>query len=532
MKNSSLRKGLVLIIIIIFIGATAFPSTVGTINEKKSFTSSKSRGYIQNMIDNASDGDTIFIPNDVYYENIIIDKSINLVGESLNTTIDGSGSGKVVSVVSDWVNISGFTITHGDIGIDVHSDHNHIFGNSIIENNEEGIFLTDSNYNEIWINDISENEDGIELEDSSYNEIDYNRISFNKDYGLEFHGSFGGDCKCNIIVESVIESNNIGIYLDLSSYNTIFSNTISSNLESGIHIFESSSNLIDSNYIDNNLLGIVVNISESNSILDNSIISNYEEGVFLFKSNNNVINHNIISKNEDGVELEESGYNRITNNTISLNSDYGLEFQGSAKKGYIQNMVDYNTFSSNIVGILLINSSFNLFTKNNFLNNSQNAFFNCCKNSWKQNYWDKPRIFPKLIFGKIKFGSILIPWINVDWRPAKEPYEDSGAEQASAVVKVNNSKIRITLTTGGDNMPSSGYFFENMVTIRLNGTALSENQLEGNIGWEVGESLYIGGNTPILDDDESAVGPLGPGDYAITVTIIETVIFDDVITII
>ena len=81
-------------------------------------------------------------------------------------------------------------------------------------------------------------------------------------------------------------------------------------------------------------------------------------------------------------------------------------------------------------------------------------------------------------------------------------------------------------------MPSTGYFFENMVTIRLNGTVLSENKLEGNIGWEIGESLYIGGSIPTLDDEESAVGKLGPGDYTITVTIIETVIFDDVITII
>ncbi|UCF12379.1 MAG: hypothetical protein JSW06_10135 [Thermoplasmatales archaeon] len=91
-----------------FVGAGAIPSTVSVIEKMTTFTSFKSPGYIQDLINNASSGDTIYIPSGTYYENIIINKSISLVGEDKETTIiDGSGTGDVVYVSADWVNIAG-----------------------------------------------------------------------------------------------------------------------------------------------------------------------------------------------------------------------------------------------------------------------------------------------------------------------------------------------------------------------------------------------------------------------------------------
>ncbi len=76
-------------------------------------------------------------------------------------------------------------------------------------------------------------------------------------------------------------------------------------------------------------------------------------------------------------------------------------------------------------GIYLWNSSSNTILKNNFLDNQLHATFNDCKNFWKQNYWNRPRILPELIIGKIHvvWFPIKIPWLNFDWRPAKEPYD-------------------------------------------------------------------------------------------------------------
>ena len=124
MKRSKFRKGLLLGIIFLFIGASIIPLT-GTAIEKTTIMDSKSGGYIQDLIDNASNGDTIYIPSGTYYENIVINKSISLIGKDKNTTIiDGNKSGDVVIIYADWVNISGFKIQNsgfscldGDVGI-------------------------------------------------------------------------------------------------------------------------------------------------------------------------------------------------------------------------------------------------------------------------------------------------------------------------------------------------------------------------------------------------------------------------------
>jgi len=76
-------------------------------------------------------------------------------------------------------------------------------------------------------------------------------------------------------------------------------------------------------------------------------------------------------------------------------------------------------------------------------------------------------------------------------------------------------------------MPSFGYSLKDSVRIILNGEELSDDNLTGNLGWEEFENLYIGGNPPVLDDDLSNVDILEPGDYQITIIILETVIFDD-----
>ncbi|MHC4537296.1 MAG: pectinesterase family protein, partial [Planctomycetota bacterium] len=54
---------------------------------------------IHEAIDNADDGDTIYVLAGVYYENIIINKTITLIGNgSINTIINGSENGDVILI--------------------------------------------------------------------------------------------------------------------------------------------------------------------------------------------------------------------------------------------------------------------------------------------------------------------------------------------------------------------------------------------------------------------------------------------------
>ena len=70
---------------------------------------------IQDAIEDASNGDTVFVFDDSspYNEFVWINKSINLIGEDRNTTvIDGWGTGYkvVVYITVDNVYVTGFTI--------------------------------------------------------------------------------------------------------------------------------------------------------------------------------------------------------------------------------------------------------------------------------------------------------------------------------------------------------------------------------------------------------------------------------------
>ncbi len=240
---------------------------------------------IQDAINNATDGDTIFVYDDSspYYENIVIYKSINLIGENKNTTvIDGSKRGDVVNIIANKVNVSGFEIKNsgiewGDIGIEINSDCVVVFGN-IITNNGYGIGLFHSSNNTISQCNISDNRwIGVSLEDSFNNYISENIISSNNAEGWA------------IIVS--------GIGLDHSSGNVICGNTVSDNKWKGIWLKESSDNIISGNIIvDNDEIGIYIFESSGNTISGNSILDHTESGITIDNSWFNVIkNNNFVS---------------------------------------------------------------------------------------------------------------------------------------------------------------------------------------------------------------------------------------------
>ena len=68
---------------------------------------------IQDAINNASDGDTIFVYSGTYDEIIIVNKSVDLIGQNKSDTIiKGIGSGDVVHIYVSWVTIKNFKINN------------------------------------------------------------------------------------------------------------------------------------------------------------------------------------------------------------------------------------------------------------------------------------------------------------------------------------------------------------------------------------------------------------------------------------
>ena len=110
---------------------------------------------IQKAIDSASSGDTIYVWNGTYYENVIIDKKLTLIGNGTNsTTIDGKQSEtSVIYVSANWVNISNFNVINSSennlfkygTGIELNNVENVTIYNNTCQKNECGIFLINSN---------------------------------------------------------------------------------------------------------------------------------------------------------------------------------------------------------------------------------------------------------------------------------------------------------------------------------------------------------------------------------------------------
>ena len=73
-------------------------------------------------------------------------------------------------------------------------------------------------------------------------------------------------------------------------------------------------------------------------------------------------------------------------------------------------------------GMFLNMAYFNEITENNFINNDRHfGFDGVFLNTIDSNYWERlVNIGPKLIFGRL---FLLIPWLIIDWHPAKEPYD-------------------------------------------------------------------------------------------------------------
>ena len=187
-----MKRILAIGIILLFIGMSRSSSTgfnaveqsTTPLNGKTLYVGGSGPGNytkIQDAIDNASDGDTVFVYNGIYYEyKIVIEYSINLTGENkYNTIINGCGAIDVLRVFVDGVNISGFTITNADCeweGIYIGANYSTIT-NNIITNNGIGITInySSSHSNIITDNIISDNYDyGIGVSYSSNNIIYHN----------------------------------------------------------------------------------------------------------------------------------------------------------------------------------------------------------------------------------------------------------------------------------------------------------------------------------------------------------------------
>jgi len=350
-------------------------------------------------------GEIIYVYNGIYYENVIVNKSINLMGENKKTTRIWNKleyNGCCVKITGDIVNLSEFGITNSsssEPGIDVRSSKNCIINNcSIFNNSYIGIMLYSSDYIEVENCHISNNYKGIYFHNSNYNTIT-NNILINNGIDLRFseNNNFSGnivnnkplvylekksyknideagqvvlvDCTNIIIKNQNLSNATIGLIL----YNThncqIESNTFTNNRVTGISILQSRENIVINNTMESNLFfGINIGFQSYNNRIYSNIIRDNNIGIAHSHSNGGHIYKNeIIGNKNHGIIISHGKENNISMNKILNNTWYGISLYDVSNSIITENIINNNSR-----GGLLVHSSTDIFIESNYLNDSSN----------------------------------------------------------------------------------------------------------------------------------------------------------------
>ncbi|UCG44935.1 MAG: right-handed parallel beta-helix repeat-containing protein [Candidatus Bathyarchaeota archaeon] len=119
---------------------------------------------IQQAINDAAEGDALLVSSGTYVENVVVNKSISLIGEEMsNTIINGNYTDNAMTVTANNVTISHFTIINGVAdgaprsGIELYDVEHCIVSNNSLANNTCGISLSASSSNKLYHNNFINN---------------------------------------------------------------------------------------------------------------------------------------------------------------------------------------------------------------------------------------------------------------------------------------------------------------------------------------------------------------------------------------
>jgi nitrous oxidase accessory protein NosD len=348
---------------------------------------------IQDAINAASRGDTVYVFSGTYNENVEFDKKLNLIGQDKNTTIiNGNQKGCTINLSSENAAIEDFTIIGGGFDTDEFRNFfraglrvtgsNNIICNNIFKNNRLGI-------------------SGVRVTNLTIK----NNIFIEDGIGFT---SYENDGRPKLKIEYYLHK-------------------IENNIVNGkpLYYFFNEKDMV----IDNLEIGQLILVNCTNFKIKNISISQTDWGLVLAFCNNCLTEDCRIINNSLAIWTLKSNNNVFQFNNISKNYYRGIVIDYNSN----QNEVIYNKISKTFCGVEIEwYSNANLVTKNNLLNNNVSGFeHQSFFSKWNKNYYDnwigikKPFLFflPKLIYGMPieKIPSFTIP-VSVDFKPANKPY--------------------------------------------------------------------------------------------------------------
>jgi nitrous oxidase accessory protein len=351
-----LIMGICLFLLSVLHGSSAATITVG--QSGCNFTT------IQEAIDSSITGDLIIVQRDTYFENLVVDRSISLVGLE-RPEVNGMGRGSPIIIAADGVLLEGFYATNstyplpvikvasnnntltknsvsgGWYGILLLSAHNLVSENAVFDN-DDGIRLINADNNTLLNNEVYDNEDGIIVDFSHGNMIEKNLVNNNSDDGIicmnhsrdnlvrenrvnecGWHGLELFYASNNSITDNFcLHSKACNVLFRGTQYSLLANNTLEGSGMEGIDLLYSDENLILNNTIENNhRTGILFESSGRNTLIHNNVLKSGVYGFYLeASSNDNLIYENCILKSGN-FSVYDNGKNRWDNGTIGNSYD-------------------------------------------------------------------------------------------------------------------------------------------------------------------------------------------------------------------
>lgn len=396
---------------------------------------------IQEAINNATFGDTIFVRAGTYYGSIIVNKTVSLIGENKNTTVlDGNRTSIVVNVTASSMEIGGFTITGGLLQTPMGGG---------------GIYLSNVSDCRILDNNVVDNLVGI----CAYNST-------------------------NITIENnlVNQSIAIGIFLFASNKTITANNEIANvtgawpGLTAGIVVGGWDNMVIGNAVMNVRVRGIVIS-GCNNTVAGNTLKKAGDTvpggcGIYLSGSINGTVSDNIVMDcGYEGISALLAFNNTVSGNIVK-NSDYGINLDSSFK-----NTISNNKVLNNLIGIRIPDDpSFGNIFRNNDI--SDNRFNLWC---WGASYLT----FQDIDTSNIVDGKPVIYWVN---QTDKQVPLDAGF-----VALINCKNIMVKNLTLANN--SHGVILSSTKNSTVEGSNISFNHM--------GIELYNSKENRIMDNNVS-----------------------------
>ena len=292
-------------------------------------------GSIAAVLERAASGDTVYLAGGIYHENIVVDVPVVLTGAP-GAEIRGGYEGNVVHVTAPGTVLEGLHISEAGPRL----------------TKDMACVLVEAEAVTIRNCTISESLHGIYVKAGNGAEIIGNRIEGRLDLieADRGNGIHLWNSSQNLIIDNEILNARDGIYFSFANFTDVERNHIH-HVRYGLHYMYSNDNSFYDNLFENNVAGAALMYSEDIVFARNTFARcrGFRAYGILLQSMSRVrATSNLIIDNSRGIFMNNADTNVVENNDV-INNDLAIQLNG----GCDGNLIVRNNFINNLSELLL-----------------------------------------------------------------------------------------------------------------------------------------------------------------------------------